>query len=118
MTTMSTRTTETQQCVDACVECRLMCRSTLDYCLRQGGVMMNPDLMRVLLDCDDMSGLTADLVIRGSGGVADICRICADMCARCADMCAVMPDDAQLMKCSAACRKAAAACRVLISATA
>ncbi|WP_230203271.1 four-helix bundle copper-binding protein [Parafrankia discariae] len=88
----------------------------MDYCMRQGGAMMDAALMRMLLDCSDMCGTCADMIMRDSGSMKDICRMCADMCTRCADMCAKMPDDQQMAACAEACRRAAAACRTLAAA--
>lgn len=116
MTTMSARTTEMQKCVDACIECRSMCRSTMDYCMRQGGAMMEPALMRMLMDCSDTAGMCADMTMRMSDNMMEMCRMCADMCGNCADMCARMSGDAQMMKCAEVCRKAAAACRAMMAA--
>lgn len=117
MPTLSTRTAEMQEIIDACIESRSMCRSTMDYCMRQGGAMMDAALMRMLMDCGDTCGMCADMCMRESDNMRDMCRMCADMCMRCAEMCDRMPNDRQLAACADACRRAAAACQRMASAS-
>jgi hypothetical protein len=105
-----------QECIDACIDARSARRSTMDYCMRQGGKMMNAALMRMLLDCSDTCGMCADMIMRDSDSMREMCRLCADMGTQCADMCAKMPTDSQMVACAEACRRAAAACRELAAA--
>ncbi|MGF7235909.1 MAG: hypothetical protein ACQSGP_13250 [Frankia sp.] len=79
--------------------------------------MMDPALMRMLMDCSDTCGMCADMIMRGSDTMMDMCRMCEDTCIKCAEMCAKMPGDAQMKACADACRTAAAACHRMMTAT-
>jgi hypothetical protein len=87
---------EMQTCIDACLSCYTRCEEALNHCLQQGGQHADPQMIRTLTDCAEMSAM-----------VARMCDMCADACMR-------MPDDAMMMRCADSCTECAQACRAMM----
>lgn len=100
-----------QACIDACLDCHVVCTSTLQHCLEMGGRHTEPAHVRLMLDCAEICQTSANFMLRGSPLHRHTCGACAEVCARCADDCAKFGGDPMMQDCAAACRTCAEACR-------
>ncbi len=100
-----------QQCIDECLACHRVCLETVQHCLRMGGKHAEASHIRLLQDCAQICGTSADFMLRGSDLHARTCGVCAEVCERCAESCAQLGGDTQMKACEDACRRCAASCR-------
>lgn len=110
-------TPEMQRCVDTCMECHAMCEETLNRCMSDLGKDMGRSadgrLMRLLMDCAEVSRMCADMMMRGSEMSMQMCQMCAQVCEMCAEACRAMGDDEMMMRCAEACARCAESCRAM-----
>lgn len=102
---------EMQQCIQNCLDCHSICLNTIAYCLQQGGMHAEPAHIRLLQDCAEICGVSANYMLRGSDLHSRTCGICAEICHRCAEDCDRMGDDTQMQACADMCRRCASSCR-------
>ncbi|HCF26386.1 MAG TPA: ferredoxin [Cyanobacteria bacterium UBA11049] len=102
---------EMQQCIQNCLDCHSICLNTVTYCLQKGGHHAEAAHIRLLTDCAQICGTSADFMLRGSDLHAPICGACAEVCQACADECEKMGDDGQMKACADMCRRCAESCR-------
>lgn len=102
---------EIQRCIQNCRDCERVCLETLTYCLAKGGRLADGALVRLLLDCVDISRASSHFMLRGSELHSRVCFACAEVCARCAEVCESVGSDAQLRLCAETCRRCAESCR-------
>jgi hypothetical protein len=105
---------EMQTCIDACLSCYTRCEEALNHCLQQGGQHADPQMIRTLTDCAEMSRMCAEMMMRMSPMSSEMCAMVARMCDMCADACMRMPDDAMMMRCADSCTECAQACRAMM----
>ena len=105
-----------QKAVEDCMSCSMTCEETITYCLNQPG-QIDAAMIRMMMDCAEMSKMCADMMCRMSPMHLDMCQLCSRMCMMCADMCA-NSDDAQLMKLVEMCRTCADSCQAMAGAAA
>ncbi|WP_213454829.1 four-helix bundle copper-binding protein [Rhizomonospora bruguierae] len=108
----------TTQAIDDTLECSRICEETLPYCLQQGGRHVEPEHIKLLMDCADICRTAAAFMQRVSRYHTEVCRLCAMICQACADDCAQFSGDEQMMRCSEACRQCAASCGQMAGAAA
>jgi hypothetical protein len=101
---------EMEQCIENCRNCEATCISTLQYCLKAGGVHLNSDHVTALQDCTTMCRTSADLMLRGSSLVGDVCGVCSQACTTCAESCDAISGDATMAQCAETCRTCADSC--------
>ncbi|MGH7584117.1 MAG: four-helix bundle copper-binding protein [Gemmatimonadales bacterium] len=102
--------TETQHCIDDCLNCQATCEATLSYWLARDESQRDRSAMLVLLDCADICRVTAAFLLRRSPRYPEMCRFCAEICAACAGWCERFPRDTVMMECAAACRACGKTC--------
>lgn len=105
-------TTETQRCIDDCLNCQATCEATLSYWLASDHSDRDRTRALVLLDCADVCRATAALLLRRSPRYEALCRVCSAICGACAEWCEHFSRDSVMMECAAACRACAEACEV------
>jgi hypothetical protein len=104
-----------KDCTEVCWSARNMCEKTLfRHCLEEGGVHLEPDHVRVMMDCIDICQLTADSMVRNSSYHAIFCKACAEICEACADTCEDIGGD-EMEACADECLKCAEYCRFMAS---
>src|SRR5262249_50000833 len=84
---------EMANCIEQCAESRELCEATMQHCLKTGGPLAAPDLIRALLDCAQACETARGFMLRGSPLHAGYCRGCAHACGSCASACEKFPDD-------------------------
>lgn len=102
---------DAQHCIQECLDCHRACLETLSYCIQQGGEHNEPDRLRLLMDCCDISQTCAQFMLRGSELHTFVCEAAAEVCQQCAEDCDQLSLDAQMRLCAEACRRAAEACQ-------
>jgi len=100
-----------RDCIDACTRCHEVCEHMIfQHCLRLGGKHVEPEHLKLMADCAQICGTSADFMSRGSPRHAQTCGICAEICEACADDCERIGD---MDDCVQACRRCARACRAM-----
>jgi len=107
---------EIQHCIDVCQECHEACLALVDHCLRKGGRHADAAHIRMLLDCAQICGTSADFMIRGSDLHPETCRACAAVCDRCAEDCTRLGDDEAMRACVDVCHRCAQSCHQMAGA--
>jgi hypothetical protein len=100
------------------LECSRICEETLAYCLQQGGRHVEPEHIKLMVDCAEICRTTAAFMERGSRYMAEISRFSAQVCQDCAEDCATFGGDEQMMRCAEVCRRCAESCREMAGASA
>lgn len=100
-----------QRCIQNCSSCHQICERTLSYCIEQGGPHVRPEHIKLLRDCIDICGVSADFMLRSSPFHMRTCGLCAEICEACAEDCEKMGQDAMMQACAAACRRCVESCR-------
>jgi hypothetical protein len=68
--------------------------------------------MRILLDCADICGTSADFMLRSSSQHGSTCAVCAELCRQCAKSCEQTgAEDEMMRRCAEICRKCAESCQ-------
>jgi hypothetical protein len=76
---------EMQACMDACHDCHMTCLSmAMNHCLEVGGRHVEPQHMRIMLDCAQICSVALDFMAGSSEHHRHICRECAEICRACA----------------------------------
>lgn len=104
---------EMDDCIEACLQCHVVCTMTAQYCLAQGGDHAALDLVGVLLDCAQICQTSADFMVRGSPYHTLTCHACAEVCRGCAEACAAMEGSEELAHCAEVCTACAQSCEVM-----
>jgi len=99
-----------RDCIQQCTDCHNVCIETIIYCLQQGGKHAAVDHVRLLQDCAEICGTSADFMLRGSNVSAQVCGVCATVCDACAKSCDQFGDDPQMKACADTCRRCAECC--------
>lgn len=99
-----------EQCIEACLACRRVCVETTTHCLQAGGRHAEAEHIRLLQDCVQICGTSADFMLRGSPLHGATCRACAEVCRACATECARFEDDETMLGCAKACGECAESC--------
>lgn len=100
-----------QHCIQECANCHQICLATIQYCLSKGGKHSEPGHIRLMADCAQICGVSADFMTRGSSRHKLTCGVCAQICAACADDCQTMADDVQMKRCADTCRQCSKSCQ-------
>jgi hypothetical protein len=95
-------------CRDACQASQTICAETAVHCLVKAEAHPR-DLVRLLWDCAEICGVSANFMSRGSQHHAVTCGACARICQACADACSAS-DDPILKRCAERCRDCARLC--------
>ncbi len=99
-----------EECIRLCLDCARACTETLAYCHEMGGDHVQPEHLRLLLDCEEICQLSAHYMLRGSEFHAQACGVCAQVCERCAEDCEQFLDDATMESCAELCSSCAESC--------
>jgi hypothetical protein len=98
-------------CIQECLSCLKTCTESLSrHCLEVGGKHVEADHVRLMMDCIDICGLSANFMMRGSPRHHSTCRLCAEICSACAKDCERVGD---MDKCVEACNRCATSCSVM-----
>lgn len=101
---------ELESCIRSCLQAESTCQQALAYCMEAGAHPGSAQLMRLLLDCAELSRLNADLLLRASDLQQRQCIVCAEACERCAAACDDYPEDPVLKMAAQVCRRCAESC--------
>ena len=80
------------------------------HCVPSDGYGVNEQLCTLLLNCSDISQMTANFILNGSPFQEPLLRLCAEVCEACAKACSGIED---FEECIAACYACAEACHAL-----
>lgn len=97
-------------CIEACLQCHVVCTMTAQYALAQGGDLADVNHVALLLDCAEMCQTSANFMLRGSPFHELTCGVCAEICRTCAETCREHPDDEHLAHCAEVCETCADHC--------
>lgn len=100
-----------EACIQGCRACHGECIAAISHCLRVGGKHADERHISILQDCADLCKLSEDGMVRSSGVMERMCRLCGDVCMACAESCESFGDDRTMGKCAEACRACADSCR-------
>lgn len=98
------------ECIEACLQCHVVCTMTAQYCLVRGGERAAVDQVALLLDCAQLCQTSADFMVRGSPYHVATCRACAEVARACSEACAAVADDEELAHCAEVCATCADLC--------
>ena len=105
-------------CIDACVECEVVCSACADGCLGEQDIDALRRCIRLDLDCADLCGTTARLLARATDESGEALRAtltaCMRACAACARECE-RHDMQHCQICAQVCRRCEESCRQLES---
>lgn len=102
-----------QECMDACHQCHMSClRMAATHCLEMGGRHVEPQHMRLMLDCAEICQTAMNFMLRDSAHHAAICAACARVCRACAASCQEVGD---MQECVEACLRCADSCERMAS---
>jgi hypothetical protein len=101
---------EMDECIEACLQCHVICTMTAQYCLAEGGAHADVGVVGLLLDCAEMCQTSANFMVRGSPYHTVTCGACAELCRACADACRVFDGDENMAHCAEVCDACAASC--------
>jgi hypothetical protein len=104
---------DARRCIDECLRCSATCTEAIAHAVAIGGVYMDPERIRDLMDCAALCRTSADLILRASGLHRDVCAVTADACDFCAESSSRLADDEVMRRCAEACRRCGTACRQL-----
>ena len=100
---------EMQQCLENCQRCHRVCLGTLaTHCLETGGKHIEPQHLKLMLDCAQICATGADFLLRKSTLHAYVCAASATICAACAKSC---EEAGGMDECAEACHTCAESCR-------
>lgn len=106
--------TDMQACIDACSHCHETCLHTaMNHCLVLGGKHVEAGHFRLMIDCVEISQVSANLMLSGSIFHQKVCDACAEICDACAKSCEQIGG---MEDCVRACRECAESCRKLAAA--
>lgn len=101
-----------QECMNNCQECKEVCEETLTHMLMRGGDHMDPEHIRLMLDCIQICQTSADFLRRQSSYHIYTCKACAEICEACAESCEDMgKEHTTLQECADVCYRCAESCR-------
>lgn len=104
-------TSEIKNCITQCWDCRTECQETLfTHCLEESGDHMEPNHVRIMMDCIQICQAAADSMTRMSPVHKAICEACASVCEDCAKSCEEI-GGAHMKKCAETCLECARTCR-------
>lgn len=83
----------------------------MTHCLPGEGNGIHEARCDLLINCSDITQMTANFLLTNSEFQGDLCSLCAAVCTACADAC---DEVASLAECVAACRTCAAQCLELV----
>lgn len=109
---------EMDACIEACLQCHVVCTMTAQYCLAQGGERATLDQVGVLLDCAQLCQTSADFMVRGSPYHPLTCGACAEVCRACAEACRAAEGEEAMAHCAEVCEACAESCERMASADA
>ena len=100
-------------CLEACLQCHVVCTMTAQYCLAEAGVHSDVNQVGVLLDCAQMCQTAADFMTRGSPYHTITCAACAEVCRACAEACRGFEGDEHMEHCAETCERCAELCEAM-----
>ena len=106
---------EMDACIEACLQCHVVCTMTAQYCLTQGGAHAEVSNVGLLLDCAEICQTSANFMMRGSPYHTLTCGVCAEICRECAAACRNFADDENMAHCAEVCEECAAACEEMVA---
>ena len=101
-------------CIEACLQCHVVCTMTAQYALTQGGTHADVAQVGLMLDCAQICQTSADFMMRGSPYHERTCGVCAEVCRACASTCRAFEDDENMVHCAEVCEECAEACEQMV----
>lgn len=101
--------TRLQDCIDECLQCQSVCLEELmNHCLEMGGDHLQPDHVRLMMNCADICQASARFMMTNSRLHHLTCDVCAQVCEECARSCEAI---GEMQRCVDACRSCSESCR-------
>jgi hypothetical protein len=101
-----------EDAIQNAMECSRIAQSCLQHCLSLGGKHADVEHISVMMECAEITRLSAQFMISTSDFTHDQCGVCARVCDACFESCdSIDPEDPHLNSCMVACRKCADSCR-------
>ena len=97
-------------CIEACLQCHVVCTLTIQHCISQGGEHASIEHLGLLQDCAEICLTSAHFMLRGSPWHELTCATCAEVCRACAESCDQFGDDEAMQQCAETCRHCAEHC--------
>lgn len=98
-----------RDCIEACNDCSDTCMNeAMTFCLEKGGRHVEPEHVRLMIDCADICRTAADFMLRSSAQHVAVCGVCAEICDACAESCEQV---GEMEECAQLCRRCADSCR-------
>jgi hypothetical protein len=107
---------ELDECIEACLQCHVVCAMTAQYSLARGGALAEVGHVGLLLDCAEICQTSANFMVRGSPYHSVTCSACAELCRACAEACRAFADDENLAHCAEVCESCAESCERMAAA--
>ena len=98
------------ECIEACLQCHVVCTMTAQYALAPGGEHATVDMIGLMLDCAEICQTSANFMVRGSPYHTLTCGACAELCRASADSCREMEEDEHMRSCAEVCERCAELC--------
>ena len=98
-------------CVELCTMYWKICLEMVQHCLTLGGKYAEPELLRLLTNCDDICELNIKFLISKSPHADHISQACTEVCKALAGKCESM--DEKMAACGAVCRQCAEICEAV-----
>lgn len=102
-----------QQCIQDCLDCYQICKTTISNCLQLGGKHAEAGHINLLADCAEICQTSAAFMLRNSDRYGWVCDVTADICNECVRGCEKFEDDAIMKECADVCRRCAITCKRL-----
>lgn len=99
---------EMESCIQECLDCHKTCLSeAMTHCLEAGGEHVEPEHLRLMMNCAEMCQTSANFMLSGSKLHHLTCGVCAQVCQACAESCEKIEG---MEECAAQCRRCAQSC--------
>jgi hypothetical protein len=96
------------------MQCSRIAQSCLQHCLSLGGKYADMDHISAMMECAEITRLSAQFMISTLDFTHDLSGVCARVCDACLESCQnIDPEDPHMNATMVACRKCADSCRNL-----
>jgi hypothetical protein len=101
-----------EDAIQNAMDCSRVVQTCIQHCLSLGNKHAEVGHISVMMDCAEITQLSAKFMISTSDFSHDLSGICARVCEACYDSCqSIDPEDPHMNTCMVACRKCADSCR-------
>lgn len=76
-----------EACIEACLECAKACNKCFKACLEKEDINDMKEALSILVDCAELSYVTAACLSKDHIYCEELCSSCAELCEKCASVC-------------------------------